>query len=69
MEMKEAGEELVDGDGGLEFSETGGEGGGKIDGCVVMFRELRVVTAKKRFCVGSRETAAGAVGEAMLTAG
>jgi hypothetical protein len=67
--MKEAGEELVDGDGGLEFGETGRETGGKIDGCVVMFRELRVVSAKKRFCVGDEETAAGAVDEAMLTAG
>ena len=67
--MKEAGEELVDGDGGLEFGETGGQGGGKIDGCVVVFGELRVVSAKKRFCVGNQKTAAGAVDEAMLTAG
>jgi hypothetical protein len=67
--MKEAGEELVDGDGGLEFSETGGEIGGKIDACVVMFRELRVVSAKKRFCVWNKETASGAVDDAMLTAG
>jgi hypothetical protein len=67
--MKEAGEELVDGDGRLEFGETGGERGGEIDGCVVVFRELRVVSEKKRFCVWNQETAAGAVDEAMLTAG
>ena len=69
LEKKEAREELVDGDGGLEFGETSGEGGGKIDGCVVVFRELRVVSAKRGFRVWSQETAAGAVDEAMLTAG
>ena len=69
LKKQKAGEELVDGDGGLEFGETGGEIGGKIDGCMVMFRELRVVSAKKRFCVWNQETAAGAVDEAMLTAG
>ena len=69
LEMQEAGEELVDRDGGLEFGETGGEIGGKIDGCVVVFRELGVVSAKKRFRVWNQETAAGAVDEAMLTTG
>jgi hypothetical protein len=41
----------------------------EIDWCVVVFGELGVVSAKKRFCVGNQETAAGAVDEAMLTAG
>jgi hypothetical protein len=63
LEMKEAGEELVDGDGGLEF----GEGGGEIDGSVFMLRELRVAAAEERLGAQDKEAAAGAVEEAMLT--
>jgi hypothetical protein len=69
LKKKETGEELIDRDGGLEFGETGSKRGGKINGCVVMFRELGVVSAKEGFRVWNQETAAGAVDEAMLTAG
>jgi len=66
--MQEAGEEVVDGDGGLEFGETGSEGGGEIDGCVLMLGEMRVGATKERLRVGDKQAAAGAVDEAMVTA-
>ena len=67
LKVQEAGEELVDGDGGLEFGEADGECGGEIDGSVFMLRELRVGATKERLRVGDKEAAAGAVEEAMLT--
>jgi len=67
LKMQEAGEELVDGDSGLEFGEAGGEGGGEIDGCVFMLGELRVGATEERLRVRGEEAAAGAVDEAMPT--
>jgi len=66
--MKEAGEEVVDGDGRFEFGETGCEGGGEIDGCVFMLGEMRVGTTKEGLRVRDGEAAASAVDEAMVTA-
>jgi len=67
LKMQEAGEELVDGDSGLEFGEAGGEGGGEIDGCVFMLGELRVGATEEGLRVRDEEAAAGAVDEAMPT--
>jgi hypothetical protein len=56
LEMEEAGEELVDGDGGGKLGEAGGEGGGKIDGCMLVLGELGVVSAEVRFYIWDKET-------------
>jgi len=68
LKKQEAGKELVDRDRGLEFGETGSEGGGEIDGCVLMLGEMRVGATKERLRVGDKQAAAGAVDEAMVTA-
>ncbi len=46
LEEKEAGEEIVDGDGGTEFSETGDEFGGEIGGFVKLLPAAGVLGAK-----------------------
>ena len=68
LKKQEAGKELVDRDRGLELGETGSEGGGEIDGCVLMLGEMRVGATKERLRVGDKQAAAGAVDEAMVTA-
>jgi hypothetical protein len=69
LEMEEAGEEGVDGDGGGKFGETDGEGGGEINGCVLALGELGVVSAEERLRIWDKEAAASAVDEMMLTPG
>jgi hypothetical protein len=54
--MEEAGEELVDGDGGGKLGEAGGEGGGKIDRCMLVLGELGAVSAEVRFYIWDKET-------------
>lgn len=61
---QEAGEEVVDGDGGLEVRETGGEEGGKILVSVtrrVRFLELGMPETEPGARVQDAETAAAAV--------
>lgn len=67
LEAEEPGEEFADGNGGLEIGESGGEGGGEIDGSMFMFRELRMVSAEERFLIWDSHATTGAVAEAMLT--
>ena len=61
-EKKKAGEEVVDGEGGTEFPEVGGERGcgGRL---ALIFREAGVAWAKSGVDVGSEKAAAPAVGE------
>ena len=66
-EKQEAGEEVIDGGGGCEFAETGGEGGGEIGGLALIFGEFGVAVAERRVQVGRGEAAAGTLGEAVLT--
>jgi hypothetical protein len=67
LKAEEAGEEFADGDGGLEIGQSGGEGGGEVDGSVFVLRKLGVVDAKERFLIWDRHAATGAVTKAMLT--
>jgi hypothetical protein len=46
LEVKEAGEEVIDGDGGLEFGETGDEFGGEVGGLVAFVPTAGMVEAE-----------------------
>jgi len=68
LEQKEAGEEVVDGEGRLEIREAGHEGGGKVGKFVFVLGELRMARTEDRIGVGDKEAATSAVDEEMLTA-
>ena len=64
-EEKEPGEEFIDGDGGAEFPEVGGEDGGGFRGVWLILRELGVSGAVRGVERTDVEAATLAVGEAM----
>jgi hypothetical protein len=64
-EEKEAGEEFIDGDGGAEFPEVGGEDGGGFRGVLLILGELGVSGAVRGVERTDVEAATLAVGEAM----
>ena len=64
-EEKEPGEEFIDGDGGAEFPEVGGEGGGGFRGVLLILGELGVSGAVRGVERTDVEAATLAVGEAM----
>src|SRR5437899_13105964 len=67
LEAKEAGEEIVDGDSGLEFGETGDEFGGEVGGFVAFAPTASMVGAESGARIGDGH-AAGAFGRVMLAA-
>jgi len=66
-EQQEAGEEVIEGLGGFEVGEIGGEGGGDLGGSGLV--ELLVAGTIGGAHGGSAEAAALAIGELMETAG
>ncbi len=64
-EKEKAGEEVVDGDGGAEFLEVGGEGGGGVGGLALVLDAGGVIGAERRVRVEGEKAATHAVGEAM----
>jgi hypothetical protein len=69
FEMEEAGEEVVDGDGGFEFSETGGESGGEVSLLDTDDVGDSVFGADTGGGAGGSVTAASAGGSAVLATG
>jgi hypothetical protein len=67
-EEKKAGEEGVDGDGGTEFLEVGGEGGGGVGRFPLIFHKPSVIGAIRGARVEGEQAATHTVGEAMRAA-
>jgi len=67
LEAKEAGEEIVDGDSGLEFGETGDEFGGEVGGFVAFAPTASMVGAESGARIGDGHAAA-AFASVMLAA-
>jgi hypothetical protein len=65
---EKAAEEVVDGDGGTEFPQIGGERGGSVGGFDLVLGEAGMDGAEDGVDVGGREPAVAAVGETMRTA-
>jgi hypothetical protein len=57
LEVKEAGEEVIDGDGGLEFRETGDEFGGEVGGVVAFVPTAGMVETEVSGRVGDGHAA------------
>ena len=57
LEVKEAGEEVIDGDGGLEFGETGDEFGGEVGGLVAFVPAAGMVEAEAGGRIGDGHAA------------
>ena len=57
LEVKEAGEEVIDGDGGLEFGETGDEFGGEVGGFVAFVATAGMVETEASGRIGDGHAA------------
>jgi len=68
LKKKEAGKEIVDGDGGTEFSETGDEFGGEIGGFVPLLPAAGMVGAKGGEMIRDRQAAAAVAGVVLAAA-
>jgi hypothetical protein len=71
LEVEEAGEEVVDGSGGLEVGEAAGEFGGEIlgAGLLAFVAKAYMAGAENGGGMGDAMAAAAAFGSAVLTAG
>jgi hypothetical protein len=54
FELEEVREEVVDGNGGFEFGEVGGKGGGEIGRCVLMLGVAGMVAAEEGFRIWNK---------------
>jgi hypothetical protein len=68
LKAKEAGKEVVDGDGGFEFGETGDEFGGEVGGLVAFIPTAGVVGAESGAWIGDGHAAAAFAGVVLAAA-
>ena len=68
LKKKEAGKEIVDGDGGTELCETGDEFGGEIGGFVKLLPAAGVLGAKGAEMIRDRQAAATVAGVVLAAA-
>ena len=68
LEVKEAGEEVIDGDGGLEFGETGDEFGGEVGGVVAFVPTAGMIEAEVSGRIGDGHAAPAFAGMVLTAA-